>query len=214
MFLLRHIHLLTFLLDVFGKLAGALSVVTWVWVAILYVSCHSCIFNNFFTSNSLYYNRRPQSSNPLCRSYAHFISFLILSAVWIGRVYVNLCPTNGSDPRSIAIGIMIATQMPWECEAKMLWCAAACFSSALAFCTGFSGKFTSRYILGLCPSLSHSTRSMYHHLPRRRRLGCRSCYQHCTNPHENHLCIRFWTSSRLLVRKDSPTIGSLVIKSW
>lgn len=153
MFLLRHIHLLTFLLDVFGKLAGALSVVTWVWVAILYVSCHSCIFNNFFTSNSLYYNRRPQSSNPLCRSYAHFISFLILSAVWIGRVYVNLCPTNGSDPRSIAIGIMIATQMPWECEAKMLWCAAACFSSALAFCTGFSGKFTSRYILGLYPSL-------------------------------------------------------------
>src|SRR5258705_5001557 len=89
----------SFFLDVFGKLAGALSVATWVWVAILYVSCHSCIFNKFLTSNSLYYSRRPQSSNPLCRSYAHFTSFLILSAVWIGRFMRNLCPTNGSDPR-------------------------------------------------------------------------------------------------------------------
>ena len=30
---------------------------------------------------------------------------------------------------------MIATQMPFECRAQTLWCAAACFSSALAFLT-------------------------------------------------------------------------------
>lgn len=38
-------------------------------------------------------------------------------------------------PIWIAIGIMIATQMPFECRAQTLWCAAACFSSALAFLT-------------------------------------------------------------------------------
>ena len=36
---------------------------------------------------------------------------------------------------------MLATQMPYECAAQTLWCAAASFSSALAFCTGFSCKF-------------------------------------------------------------------------
>jgi len=36
---------------------------------------------------------------------------------------------------------MLTTQMPYECAAQTLWCAAASFSSALAFCTGFSCKF-------------------------------------------------------------------------
>ncbi|KAF9484290.1 hypothetical protein BDN70DRAFT_872784 [Pholiota conissans] len=90
-------------LYIFGKLAGGLSVATWIWIGILFR-----------------YNRRPQSTNPLSRSYAHFVSFTFLAVVWL------------------AVGIMLATQMPWECSAKTLWCAAASFSSALAFCTSFS----------------------------------------------------------------------------
>ena len=43
-----------------------------------------------------------------------------------------------------AVGIMLASQMPWECGAKMLWCAAASFSSALAFCTSFFCESASR----------------------------------------------------------------------
>jgi len=89
-------------LYIFGKLAGGLSVVTWIWIAILFR-----------------YNRRPQSSHFLCRSYAHFASFTAFAVVWL------------------AVGIMLASQMPWECSAKTLWCAAASFSSALAFCTSF-----------------------------------------------------------------------------
>ena len=30
------------------------------------------------------YNRRPHSTNPLCRSYAHFMSFSIFGAAWLG----------------------------------------------------------------------------------------------------------------------------------
>jgi len=89
-------------LHFFGKLAGVLSIVTWIWIAILFR-----------------YNRRPQSSHSLCRSYFHFASFAVFSIVWL------------------AVGIMLASQMPWECGAKTLWCAAASFSSALAFCTSF-----------------------------------------------------------------------------
>ncbi|PPQ68094.1 hypothetical protein CVT25_014257 [Psilocybe cyanescens] len=89
-------------LYIFGKLAGALSIATWIWIAIL-----------------LRFNRRPQSSHFLCRSYMHFSSFVVFGVVWL------------------AVGIMLATQMPWECRAKTLWCAAASFSSALAFCTSF-----------------------------------------------------------------------------
>ncbi|KAF9556070.1 hypothetical protein CPC08DRAFT_107035 [Agrocybe pediades] len=90
-------------LYIFGKLAGGLSVGTWMWIAVL-LKC----------------NHRPQSTHFLCRSYAHFTSFTIFSIVWL------------------AVGIMLATQMPWECGAnKTLWCAAASFSSALAFCTSF-----------------------------------------------------------------------------
>lgn len=63
------------------------------------------------------YNRLPVSTHPLTRSAAHVISFGVLVPIWI------------------AIGIMIATQMPFECRAQTLWCAAACFSSALAFLT-------------------------------------------------------------------------------
>ncbi|KAF8961406.1 hypothetical protein BDZ97DRAFT_1759966 [Flammula alnicola] len=82
------------------KTRGGLSIVTWIWIAVLFR-----------------FNRRPQSTNPLCRSYAHFVSFLFFAVVWL------------------AIGIMLATQMPWECGvSKTLWCAAASFSSALAFC--------------------------------------------------------------------------------
>ncbi|KJA21309.1 hypothetical protein HYPSUDRAFT_67832 [Hypholoma sublateritium FD-334 SS-4] len=87
-------------LYVFGKLAGGLSVATWVWIGILFK-----------------FNHRQESSSPLCRSYAHFVSFVFLATVWL------------------AVGIMLASQMPWECGAKTLWCAAASFSSALAFCT-------------------------------------------------------------------------------
>ncbi|KAF8801204.1 hypothetical protein BYT27DRAFT_7235844 [Phlegmacium glaucopus] len=90
-------------LYVFGKLAGALSIATCIWIAIL-----------------MRYNRRPQSTNPLCRSYTHFMSFAVFGVAWL------------------AIGIMLATQMPWECNGKTLWCAAASFSSALAFCTSIS----------------------------------------------------------------------------
>ncbi|KAF5309963.1 hypothetical protein D9619_010261 [Psilocybe cf. subviscida] len=89
-------------LHIFGKLAGGLSLGTWIWIAIL-----------------LRYNHRPSSTNPLCRSYAHFASFSLFAVVWL------------------ALGIMLATQMPWECSVKMLWCAAASFSCALAFCTSF-----------------------------------------------------------------------------
>ncbi|PPQ68091.1 hypothetical protein CVT25_014254 [Psilocybe cyanescens] len=89
-------------LYVFGKLAGALSIATWIWIAIL-----------------LRFNRRPQSSHFLCRSDMHFTSFVVFGVVWL------------------AVGIMLATKMPWECRAKTLWCAAASFSSALAFCTSF-----------------------------------------------------------------------------
>ncbi|KAF8153296.1 hypothetical protein B0H34DRAFT_723002 [Crassisporium funariophilum] len=89
-------------LHIFGKLAGGMSIVTWVWIAIL-----------------MSYNHRPLSTHPLCRCYAHFISFTIFGAVWL------------------AVGIMLSTQMPWECSSKTLWCAAASFSSALAFCTSF-----------------------------------------------------------------------------
>ncbi|KAF9531128.1 hypothetical protein CPB83DRAFT_123261 [Crepidotus variabilis] len=88
------------LLYIFGKLAGGLSIATWIWVAIL-----------------MRFNRRPQSTSTLSRSTAHFSSFLVLSVVWL------------------AVGIMLATQMPAECSVKMLWCAGAAFSSALAFCT-------------------------------------------------------------------------------
>ncbi|KDR76877.1 hypothetical protein GALMADRAFT_245972 [Galerina marginata CBS 339.88] len=89
-------------LYIFGKLAGGLSVVTWIWITILFR-----------------FNRKPESSHFLCRSYAHFASFTVFAIVWL------------------AVGIMLATQMPWECGAKTLWCAAASFSSALAFCTSF-----------------------------------------------------------------------------
>lgn len=65
----------------------------------------------------MHYNRRPLSTHPLARSLAHFWTFLVLGAVWL------------------ALGIMIATQMPYECSVKDLWCAGACFSSALAFLT-------------------------------------------------------------------------------
>ena len=57
-----------FLTDIFGKLAGALSIATWLWIGLL-----------------LLYNRRPQSSNPLSRSYAHCVSFGVLSVGWIGE---------------------------------------------------------------------------------------------------------------------------------
>lgn len=50
---------------------------------------------------------------------------------------------------------MLATQMPYECGAKMLWCAAASFSSALAFCTGFFGKMIPDDF-GYSSSSSHS----------------------------------------------------------
>ncbi|KAF9045298.1 hypothetical protein BJ165DRAFT_1404513 [Panaeolus papilionaceus] len=85
---------------IFGKLAGGLSIATWIWLGVL-----------------LRYNNRPLSGHPLCRSLAHFISLTVFGVVWL------------------AVGIMLASQMPWECNAKTLWCAAASFSSALAFCT-------------------------------------------------------------------------------
>jgi len=90
-------------LYIFGKVAGGLSIATWIWIGVL-----------------LKFNHKPQSSSPLCRSLTHFVSFSVFGVVWL------------------AVGIMLATQMPWECGAnKTLWCAAASFSSALAFCTSF-----------------------------------------------------------------------------
>ncbi|CAA7263327.1 unnamed protein product [Cyclocybe aegerita] len=106
---------------IFGKLAGGLSVFTWVWIAIL-----------------LHFNDRPQSTNPLCRSYAHFGSFAVFGGVWL------------------AVGIMLATQMPWECEAKTLWCAAASFSSALAFSATLIYRSAARSGAGLAVNVAQA----------------------------------------------------------
>jgi len=64
--LLREFVLLP--LNIFGKLAGALSIATWLWIGLL-----------------LIYHRRPQSSNPLSRSYAHCVSFGVSGVGWIGE---------------------------------------------------------------------------------------------------------------------------------
>ncbi|KAF8179910.1 hypothetical protein BJ912DRAFT_982151 [Pholiota molesta] len=99
-----------FLQSVFGIIAGFVNG----------NSPYLYIFGKLAGGSILFrFNRRPQSTNPLSRSYAHFVSFTFLAVVWL------------------AVGIMLATQMPWECSAKTLWCAAASFSSALAFCISF-----------------------------------------------------------------------------
>ncbi|KAG2006876.1 hypothetical protein CC2G_014614 [Coprinopsis cinerea AmutBmut pab1-1] len=94
-------------LYIFGKLAAGFSIFTWLWLSVL-----------------MYFNRRPLSTHFLARSLAHFVSFVGLGIVWI------------------SIGTMLATQMPPECNKNATpkgvgpWCAAACFSSALAFLSG------------------------------------------------------------------------------
>lgn len=88
------------LMYVFGKIAGSLSIATWLWLGVL-----------------LRFNNKPVSTHPLTRSFAHFVSFVLLSLVWL------------------ALGIMLATQAAYECDAKTLWCAASSFSTALAFLT-------------------------------------------------------------------------------
>ncbi|KAF8909749.1 hypothetical protein CPB84DRAFT_1765371 [Gymnopilus junonius] len=113
-------------LYIFGKLAGGLSIFTWVWIAVLFR-----------------YNRKPQSSHFLSRSYAHFASFTAFFVVWL------------------AVGIMLASQMPWECRAKMLWCAAASFSSALAFCTSFFCELVIPFLFNFDPSVAFAVLSFY-----------------------------------------------------
>ncbi|PFH47595.1 hypothetical protein AMATHDRAFT_67428 [Amanita thiersii Skay4041] len=87
-------------LYIFGKIAGLMSLLTWLWIAVL-----------------LGHNSRPNSSKPLTRSLAHFVSFIVIAIVWL------------------ALGVMLATQMPPECDAHTLWCTAAAFSTSLAFLT-------------------------------------------------------------------------------
>ncbi|KAF6743883.1 hypothetical protein DFP72DRAFT_107820 [Ephemerocybe angulata] len=53
-------------LHIFGKLAGGASIATWIWLSVL-----------------MHYNRRPLSTHPLARSFAHFTTFIILSLVWL-----------------------------------------------------------------------------------------------------------------------------------
>ncbi|TEB32865.1 hypothetical protein FA13DRAFT_229971 [Coprinellus micaceus] len=52
-------------LHIFGKLAGATSIATWIWLSVL-----------------MHYNRRPLSTHPFARSLAHFTSFIILTGIW------------------------------------------------------------------------------------------------------------------------------------
>ncbi|KXN83827.1 hypothetical protein AN958_00254, partial [Leucoagaricus sp. SymC.cos] len=94
------------LLYIFGKIAGAASIATWVWIGILFR-----------------FNNRPLSTHPLTRSLAHFTSFVVLGLAWLG------------------IGIMLVTQVVFECRSKDLWCAASSFSATLAFLTGTFCKF-------------------------------------------------------------------------
>ncbi|KAF9452122.1 hypothetical protein P691DRAFT_805649 [Macrolepiota fuliginosa MF-IS2] len=54
------------LLYVFGKVAGSLSIVTWVWIGLL-----------------LRFNNKSLSTHALTRSLAHFTSFVILSLIWL-----------------------------------------------------------------------------------------------------------------------------------
>lgn len=112
--------------------------------------------------DSLRFNHRPQSSHFLSRSYAHFTSFVVLAVVWLGEEdpYTSCSVERStltlvilSSSRQTAVGIMLATQMPWECSAKTLWCAAASFSSALAFCTSFFCEFN-RLVLSFSLFLS------------------------------------------------------------
>ncbi|KAJ3565989.1 hypothetical protein NP233_g7281 [Leucocoprinus birnbaumii] len=127
------------LLYIFGKIAGAASIATWLWIGIL-----------------LRYNNKPLHTGPLTRSLAHFTSFVVLCLVWIGMSSSisqgTFVPSNKSLKFPIlvnvtsllcyctGIGIMLTTQAVYECRAKTLWCAASSFSTTLAYLTGtFSG---------------------------------------------------------------------------
>ncbi|TFK32403.1 hypothetical protein BDQ12DRAFT_692528 [Crucibulum laeve] len=74
------------------------------------------------------FNGRPFSTSILTRASVHFFSFVSATVIWL------------------ALGIMLATQAPFECQVRTLWCAAASFSSVLAFMTFFFSSISALLI--------------------------------------------------------------------
>jgi len=85
--------------DIFGKLAGGLSIFTWIWIGVLWVFFSFLAFRRclccfkrlqysywcwLFLSIRFRFNHKPQSSNFLCRSLTHFVSFSAFGVVWLG----------------------------------------------------------------------------------------------------------------------------------
>ncbi|PPQ74846.1 hypothetical protein CVT24_002904 [Panaeolus cyanescens] len=85
---------------IFGKLAGGLSIATWIWLAILFR-----------------YNHRPLSSHPLCRSLAHFISLTVLGTVWLAfTASIIVYRSARSSGAGLAVNVAQADRKDYDAD--------------------------------------------------------------------------------------------------
>ncbi|KAK7468384.1 hypothetical protein VKT23_002900 [Stygiomarasmius scandens] len=108
---------------IFTIISSIFSALTWIWTSIL-----------------LSRLSRPQSSSILTRTSVHFYTFALLTPIWIGESPVLRLILATVLMFETAIGIMLASQTPWECDLDHdsdglapLWCGLIGTNIALSF---------------------------------------------------------------------------------